>query len=218
EDSYDAILLGYGRCNDGVAGLQARAVPLVIPRAHDCITLFFGSAQAYERYFQDNPGTFFRTTGWTERDNPVPGAFGRPAGSMSASTQLSGPTRPAALSSEQTVLGRLGMDLSYEQYVERYGKDNADYIIGELSRWEKNYKGIVYIDLGMPPDEDYAQRARREARQRGLQFHRVAGNLRLIRALINGQWDPKEFLVVPPGHSIAGENDGEIIISVKSCK
>ena len=43
EGGYDAILLGYARCNDGLAGVTARSVPLVIPRAHDCITLFFGS-------------------------------------------------------------------------------------------------------------------------------------------------------------------------------
>ena len=55
EKVYDAILLGYGRCNNGVAGLRTKKTPLVIPRAHDCITFFFGSRQAYEAYFNSHP-------------------------------------------------------------------------------------------------------------------------------------------------------------------
>src|SRR5215831_9487195 len=40
---YDAIILGYGLCSNLVAGLSTPHTPLVIPRAHDCITLFLGS-------------------------------------------------------------------------------------------------------------------------------------------------------------------------------
>ena len=60
--TYDAILLGYGRCNNGIAGLRANDLPLVIPRAHDCITFFFGGRDRYEEYFFQNPGTYYRTT------------------------------------------------------------------------------------------------------------------------------------------------------------
>src|SRR5512137_986149 len=35
---YDVSLLGYGLCSNGTVGLQA-AIPVVIPRAHDCITV-----------------------------------------------------------------------------------------------------------------------------------------------------------------------------------
>src|SRR5271169_4196374 len=59
---YDAILLGYGLCNNGIAGLTARTLPIVVPRAHDCMTLFFGSRDRYEDYFRKNPGTYFLTT------------------------------------------------------------------------------------------------------------------------------------------------------------
>ena len=63
---YDAILLCYGLCNYGVKGLSA-ALPMVIPKAHDCITLFMGSKEKYTEYFKNNPGTFFHTSGWLER-------------------------------------------------------------------------------------------------------------------------------------------------------
>ena len=43
EKPYDAIALGYGLCGQATSGITARSKPLVIPRAHDCITLFLGS-------------------------------------------------------------------------------------------------------------------------------------------------------------------------------
>jgi hypothetical protein len=48
-------------------GLTARTIPLVFPRAHVCITLFFGNKERYLEYFYANPGVYFKTTGWIER-------------------------------------------------------------------------------------------------------------------------------------------------------
>ena len=64
---YQAILFGYGLCNNGVAGLQARNLPLVLPRSHDCIGIFFGGKERYQEYFDSHPGVYFKTTGWIER-------------------------------------------------------------------------------------------------------------------------------------------------------
>ena len=64
---YEAILLGYALCGNGVAGLASRTLPLVIPRAHDCIALLMGGRERYRSYFESHPGVFFRSTGWLER-------------------------------------------------------------------------------------------------------------------------------------------------------
>jgi hypothetical protein len=64
---YEAVLFGYGLCGNGLAGLTARSVPVVLPRAHDCITLFLGNRQRYLDYFNSNPGVYYKTTGWIER-------------------------------------------------------------------------------------------------------------------------------------------------------
>jgi len=71
EDSYDALLLAYGLCSGGIAGLAAKKIPMVVPRAHDCITFFLGSRQKYQDYFFANGGTYFMTTGWFEVDNAL---------------------------------------------------------------------------------------------------------------------------------------------------
>ena len=49
ETKYEAVLLGYGLCSNGLVGLTARSIPLVVPRAHDCITLFLGEQGAIPR-------------------------------------------------------------------------------------------------------------------------------------------------------------------------
>jgi hypothetical protein len=64
---YEAVLLGYALCGNGVAGLVSRNLPLVIPRAHDCIALLMGGRDRYRVYFENHPGVFFRSTGWLER-------------------------------------------------------------------------------------------------------------------------------------------------------
>ena len=61
------MLFGYGLCGMGLVGLTARPKPVVIPRAHDCITLFLGSRERYLEYFNAHPGVYFKTTGWIER-------------------------------------------------------------------------------------------------------------------------------------------------------
>ena len=42
-----------------------------------------------------------------------------------------------------------------------------------------------------------------------------AGSMRLIAALVDGRWDPAEFLVVPPGHQTAGVYDWDEVVRAK---
>ena len=187
EQDYDAVLLGYGLCNNGLDGLKARNVQLVLPRAHDCIALFFGSRQRYKEYFDANPGTFFKTTGWIERDKVA-----------DELKQLSIP--------HQT-----GMDMTYEQLVEEYGEDNAEFLWEELCNTEKNYSQITFIEMGVEPDDSFEKIAKEEAASKHWKFKKEAGNLTLLRRLLNGDWND-DFLVIPPHHSILARHD-ELIVS-----
>ena len=56
---YDAIVLAYGLCGGATSGLRAGSIPLVAPRAHDCITIFLGSRARYTTEFTGNPGTYW---------------------------------------------------------------------------------------------------------------------------------------------------------------
>ena len=66
ERGYDAILLGYALCGRGTEGLRAGKTQLVLPRVHDCIGLLMGGPSAYETYFENHPGVYFRSPGWIE--------------------------------------------------------------------------------------------------------------------------------------------------------
>jgi len=102
---YDAILLGFALCSNGILGLKAGKTPLVIPRAHDCITLLIGDKEQYMEYFSENPGTYYLSSGWIERD----------AKNLEDLRSIS-------------LTAKFGMDKSYAELVNEYGEENARYI------------------------------------------------------------------------------------------
>lgn len=71
-DDIDAIVLAYGLCGLGTAGLRARRHRLVIPRGHDCITVFLGSKEHYSAQQSACPSCYYYTPGWN-RGRRVPG-------------------------------------------------------------------------------------------------------------------------------------------------
>ena len=187
ESLYEAVLLGYGLCSNGLLGLAARRIPLVIPRAHDCITLFLGSKERYLDYFQSHPGVYFKTTGWIERGEE---------------THQGNP---------QSIARQSGMIQSYEELAAKYGEDNARFLYEELCNMTRNYSGLAYISLGVGPDARFEQRTREEAARRGWKYERLEGDLRLIRQLVDGPWEADKFLVVPPGSRVVASFDEGII-------
>ncbi len=71
-EDIEAILLAYGLCGRGTVKLRSLRHKLVIPRAHDCITVFMGSKEAYAEHQRRCPTCFYYTPGWN-RDRRVPG-------------------------------------------------------------------------------------------------------------------------------------------------
>jgi hypothetical protein len=171
---YDAIVLGYALCGNGVDGLVSRALPIVIPRAHDCIALLMGCRDRYRDYFEHNPGVYFRSTGWLERGEDL----------------------------EQP-------DYSLESLIARYGEENGRYLHEQLHGYQRSYRQLTYIRTGLEPDSRFETQARAEAERRGWQFDLIEGDLRLFDQLVRGDWNDRDFLVVPPGWRVrASYNDG----------
>jgi hypothetical protein len=187
ETRYDAVMMGYGLCSNGLVGLAARKIPLVIPRGHDCITLFLGSKERYLEYFQNNPGTYFKTSGWIERGADL--------------EQLT----------PSSIQQKTGISWSYEDLVDRYGEDNAKYLYEELCNTLRNYGKLTYIEMGIEPDGRFEQHARQLAADRGWEYDKVRGDMALIHRLVDGPWDDGEFLFVRPGQSVAASFDDGVI-------
>lgn len=184
---YQAIVLVYGLCSNGTMGVTARDIPLVIPKAHDCITLFLGSKERYEKEFSKNPGTYYFTTGWVERG-------------MEAV--------------DRSPASGYGLGKTYEEYVEKYGEENAKYLF-ELERsWLIRYNQAVYIDMRLPISFSYEEEVRQEAERRGWSYRKIDGDMKLILDAINGSWSHNNFLIVPPGYSIQPSYDMNILKAV----
>jgi len=180
--NYEAIAMAYALCGNGLAGLRARSIPLVVPRAHDCIALLMGGQDRYRRYFESNRGVYFKSSGWVERG-------------VTAS-QLTG----------------YGMDMA--ELIAKYGEENARYLYEELNRYRQTYHKFTYIEMGIEPDDRFEKSTRAEAAERGWEVEKIAGDLAWLRRLVDGDWIPAEFLVVPPGHRIAPTWDDRIVEAV----
>lgn len=184
---YDAILMGYGLCNNGLHHLATKHIPLVIPRAHDCMTLFMGSRQRYLEYFNKNPGTYFQTSGWIERG------------------EVSGELR------QRSIPNQLGMEMPYEEMVEKYGEDNADYLVETLGQTEQHYGQITFIEMGVEPDNRFEEAAKNRACDQCWNFEKIQGDMTLLTRLINGPWDEEDFLTLQPGQRINACYDEGIV-------
>jgi hypothetical protein len=191
ETAYDAVVMGYALCSNGLVGLTARTVPLVVPRAHDCITLFLGSKERYLDYFHSHPGVYYKTTGWIERGS----------GMVQLDPDTRQPTR--------------AVNLTYEDLVAKYGEDNARFLQEQLDNMTHNYAAMTFIEMGIEPDDRFERQARQEAAEKGWHFDKLAGDVGLLRSLVDGDWDDERFLVVPPGHSVQPSFDEGIIKAVR---
>lgn len=185
---YDAILLGYALCGNGLNGLVARGIPVVAMRAHDCIALLLGSRERYVQLVTEEPGTYFHSTGWLERGAGL----------------------------EQLVMNRTGLGISLEHFIEKYGDDNGRYLFDEMTRYKANYSRLVFIETGLEPDRRFHDQSQQEASSRGWRFEIVKGSLDIFRRLVRGDWDSDDFVVAHPGHRFAARYDHQILTTERS--
>lgn len=182
----DAIALGYGLCNRGLIGLQARALPVVVPRAHDCLGLLLGSSARYLAELARQPGTYFQSSGWIEH---------LPADRM---------LRRLAAGSDEVFSAKK------DELVARYGEENARYLLAELANFTRHYQRLAFIATPVAGVAEREHQAAEIARQQGWQFARLPGDLGWLRRLLAGDWPEREFLVLPPGQRIGRRHDGQL--------
>ncbi|MEK7412317.1 MAG: DUF1638 domain-containing protein [Planctomycetota bacterium] len=182
---HDAIALGYGLCNNGLIGLRARALPIIVYRSHDCIGCLLGSRKRYEDEFRAQPGTYWYSAGWIERGKN--------------SSPLSAPEVPSA------------DDPQWLKMVAKYGEDNARFLWDEMRAQTAHYTRLAYVDTGIGPQDRFAAEAERRATERGMTFQRMTGDPAWIRALIDGPWDDERFLTIKPGEQIVARYDGTLV-------
>jgi len=156
------ILLLYGRCSNGTAGLKAGPHRLVLPAVDDCISLLLGSRARYMEEHESQPGTYYYTRGWIEHiDDPyaeykqiVP-KYGEEKARRIALMIMNGYTRVALIDT-----GSYPLD-EYEPYVREVSEFYnlpVEHLVGSLRYIEKLVKGphdkeFIVIEPGGELDE-----------------------------------------------------------------
>jgi len=181
----DAIVVGFGLCGRGVARVAARRAPLVLPRCEDCTAVFLGSQQRYRREFLRRPGTYYSTCGWVRSRGQ--GAFGT--------------RRNPSL-----------YDPTHEKLAERYGEENARFILDFRSSWRGHYQRAAYIRFPDDPEcATHRRRLRALADAEGWEYEELPGSETLFERLVSGDWDHPEILVVHPGEVIVPAPGAEVL-------
>ncbi|MHC4156531.1 MAG: DUF1638 domain-containing protein, partial [Planctomycetota bacterium] len=152
---YDASLLGYGLCSNGIVGLSAK-IPIVVTRGHDCITLLLGSKDRYTEYFESHRGIYWYSPGWIE-----------------------GGRQPSRELYEQLL----------KEYEQKYGRDNAQYLIETEQGWIKEYNWATYVDWGLANSAEYKKYTRQCAEFLGWNYDELKGDPTLMQRLLDGDWN-----------------------------
>lgn len=174
----DYIALGYGLCSNGVVGIESSDIPIIVPKTDDCIALFLGSQARYMQLFDEYPGTFWLNNGWMESCYGMQGEWW---------------TKPEERLAE---------------YIEKYGEDNAEYLLEQETAWIVNYRHCFFIQSPTYHNAAYAQDAGRVASNNEWTFDSTQGDNRLLRMLTEGTWTEEECLICPPHHRIEAAYDG----------
>ena len=187
----DAVVLGYGLCGGAAAGIVARDKPVVLPRAHDCITLFLGTR---ERYLEEHAkvATYWYVADQLERKDGYRGTVGGLA--VGADTDAD-------------------IEATRAEYVTKYGEDNADYLMEVLGGWRSHYGRAAFVSMGITDEAASEATAHDEAERRGWAFERLEGSMVLLRRLIDGDWD-EDMLVLQPGEQLAMSWDDDVVKAV----
>ena len=158
----DQMILAYGLCSNGILGVRANRHPLLIPKVHDCISLFLGSNARYMEEHQREPGTYYLTKGWIEEKKSPLGIFeeycqryGKETAEWVIREELKNYTRIALVESE------LGMEETHRQHARenaRFLNLKYEEIKGSLDFFRKIIRGPWDKDfVVLRPGEEASQ-------------------------------------------------------------
>jgi hypothetical protein len=185
---YDAILLGYGLCANMIVGVTATHTPLVIPRAHDCMTFFLGSKERYEEVFRSQTGAYFYSPGWLES------------------------RRRRRINAQQQQKGvSLEKQPACAEWTRQFGEEGARYLEQVMEAWAGHYTRGVLIDPPSSGEAGCADAVKRICEERGWRFERLAGDNGLLQRWLDGAWNDSEFLILRPGERVIATCDANIV-------
>jgi len=102
------------------------------------------------------------------------------------------------------------------EYVEKYGEDNADFLMESEQHWFKTYDNAAFVHLGCGDIEKELAYTQRCAEWLGWRCDHQCGDPGLLQALLAGPWDAERFLVLEPGQTFRLTADARVIEAVNA--
>ena len=100
----------------------------------------------------------------------------------------------------------------YMEYVEKFGEDNAEYLIEIEKSWMQNYRCAALIQWNGLINPYFEEVTKDAARRQNLEYLPLQGSDALLRKFVFGQWDD-DFLRVEAGQTIEYSADDRLMIA-----
>lgn len=97
------------------------------------------------------------------------------------------------------------------EYAEKYGEDNAEFLMQSEQAWFKNYNRAAFVHLGVGDIAREWHRTQVCAAWLGWECDFQAGDPALLRGLLAGPWDDERFLLLQPGETFRMTADERVI-------
>ena len=107
--------------------------------------------------------------------------------------------------------GKERYEQTYQSYVEKYGEDNAQYLMEMEQGWFKEYSNAAYTDLCFGENDHYKDYTRQCAKWLNWKYDELQGDPKLLKRFVDSDWNPDDFLIVEPGQRIVASYDEGII-------
>lgn len=185
DDWYDALLLCLGLCSKATPNLAAKHMPVVVIKAHDCITFSLGSREKFKEVFNKNTGTYYFTKGWLENIN----------------------TESSAI----FMLDEINRKNRLKFLAEEYGEDNAEFLLEMETSWIGHYNRALFIKDDYEDNNTEIKKLEKITREAGWNLDFETKEYNILNDFLSGNWHTNDFIVLDPGEEIFETGDDNIL-------
>jgi len=112
--------------------------------------------------------------------------------------------------------GQARHELLHRQYVEKYGEDNAEFLMEHEQHWFSSYDRATYVDLTVGVTQEDVEYTQNCADWLKWKYDHQQGDPDLLISLLAGRWDNERFMVVEPGETFEYSGDKKILRKKKT--
>ena len=95
--------------------------------------------------------------------------------------------------------------------MQKYGEDQAKYLMEEMSRWTDSYSHGTLIEFDFVKHLKLREQVQQICAEHGWEYAETEGDMGLFQKLLEGDWPEADFLIVRPGQKVIATNDEKVI-------